>query len=124
MNFNQVTLVGRAGKDPEVKAIPSGQMVGSFSLAVSETWKGKDGKQQERTDWVKIEAWGKLAELIGQYVKKGSEVLVTGRLRIEEAEKDGQKVFYTKVVADNVVFGQRPKGEEKAEKVDPDALPF
>lgn len=112
MNYNQVTLVGRVGADPEVKALASGTMVANFRVAVSERFKDKSGKQQERTDWFTVEAWAKLAELCGQYVKKGSVVLVSGQLRNDEWEKDGKKQTKTKIVAQNVTFGPKPAGSE------------
>lgn len=125
MNFNQVTLVGRVGKDPEVKFLPTGTAVCNFSIAVSESWT-KDGKKQERTDWIDVAAFGKTAELVGQYIKKGSELLVTGKLRQDKwTDKDGKNRSSIKVNADHIAFGSKPKDDGAEQEAKPDdSLPF
>lgn len=97
-SLNQITLIGNVGRDPEVKTLPSGDLVANFSLATSETWKDKSGEKQERTEWHKIDAFGKLAEIVQSYVSKGSKLFVQGQLVYDEwADKDGNKRTAAKV---------------------------
>jgi len=114
---NKVIIVGNLGKDPEVKAV--GQTtVANFSLATSESYT-KDGQKQEKTEWHKIVAWGKLAELAGQYLRKGRQVYVEGKLQTREYEKDGQKRYSTEIVANNITFlGGGSGGREAGGKTD------
>lgn len=79
-SLNKVMLIGRLGKDPEVRTIPSGECVASFSVATSETWKDKSGQKQEKTEWHNISVFGRLAEIVRDYVKKGSLIYVEGSL--------------------------------------------
>jgi single-strand DNA-binding protein len=115
---NKVIIVGNLGKDPEVKAV--GQTtVANFSLATSESYTDKSGQKQEKTEWHKIVAWGKLAELAGQYLKKGRQVYVEGKLQTREYEKDGQKRYSTEIVASSVTFlGGGSGGKEAGSKQD------
>lgn len=92
---NKTILIGRLGKDPEVKYTTSGAPVANFSIATSERWKDKDGEQQERTEWHRIVAWNKLAELCGQYLSKGRQVYVEGRLQTRQWEDEGGGKRYT-----------------------------
>lgn len=103
-SVNRVILLGRLGKDPEVRFTPGGQAVCNFSLATDDEWKGKDGEKQKRTEWSHIVVWGKLAELCGEYLKKGRQAYVEGKLQTREWEKDGQKRYSTEIVASTVVF--------------------
>ena len=97
---NKVLLVGNLGRDPEVRYTKSGQAVASFSIATSESWKGKDGNREERTSWHKIVAWGKLGEICGEYLSKGKQVYVEGRLEYGEfTNKEGVVVRTTEIVA-------------------------
>lgn len=90
--FNKVILMGNLTRDVEVRTTPSGQSVANFSLAVSRSWKGQDGQQQEQTSFINCVAWGKPGEIIAQYVKKGDPLLVSGRLDQRSYEdKDGNK---------------------------------
>jgi single-strand DNA-binding protein len=90
MAVNKAILVGNLGRDPEVRHIPSGQVVANFTLATSESFNDRNGARQERTDWHSIVVYGKQAELCGQYLKKGRQVYVEGRLQTREYEaKDG-----------------------------------
>jgi single-strand DNA-binding protein len=124
---NKVILVGNLGADPEVRFTPSGQAVANFRIATSENWTDKNGQKQERTEWHRIVVWGKLGELCGEYLGKGRQCYVEGRLQTREwNDKEGKKNYTTEVVANNVVFlggrdgagarnGQRPTrngGEE------------
>ena len=105
--FNKVIIIGNLGADPETRYVPSGAAVTTFSVAVSEQWKDKQtGEPVERTEWVRIEVWGKMAEACATYLEKGKQCYVEGKLRTEQWEdKDtGQKRYATKVRADNVQF--------------------
>jgi single-strand DNA-binding protein len=97
--LNRVQLIGRLGKDPEGRFIPTGKKVVSFSLAVSERWKSAEGETKERTEWVNIEAWGRLGEVCAQYLHKGSLVYLEGRLKTDKYEDKGETKYFTKVVA-------------------------
>lgn len=121
-SFNQVTLMGNLTRDPDLRQIPSGQSVCSFSLALNRSFKGSDGNWQEATDYVDVVAWGPLGERIAQYVTKGRPVLVSGRLQSRQWEQDGQKRSKLEVVASDVTFlGGR--GEGGNEGGAPEAVP-
>jgi single-strand DNA-binding protein len=110
-SFNQVTLMGNLTRDPDLRQIPSGQSVCSFSLALNRSYKGSDGNWQEATDYVDVVAWGPLGERVAQYVTKGRPVLVSGRLQSRQWEQDGQKRNKLEVVANDVTFlGGRGEG--------------
>lgn len=110
-SFNQVTLMGNLTRDPDLRQIPSGQSVCSFSLALNRSFKGSDGNWQEATDYVDVVAWGPLGERVAQYVTKGRPVLVSGRLQSRQWEQDGQKRNKLEVVASDVTFlGGRGEG--------------
>lgn len=110
-SFNQVTLMGNLTRDPDLRQIPSGQSVTSFSLALNRSYKDKNGEWQEATDFVDIVAWGPLGERVAQYVTKGRPVLVSGRLQSRQWEQDGQKRNKLEVVANDVTFlGSRGEG--------------
>lgn len=96
--LNRVQLIGRLGKDPESKFTPTGKKVAHFSLAVSQRWK-TGGETKEYTEWVNIEAWGRLGEVCQDYLKKGRLVLIEGRLKTEKYEDKGETRYFTKVVA-------------------------
>ena len=103
--LNKVMLIGNLGKDPEVRYTPGGQAVANFNIATNENWTDKAGQKQERTEWHRIVVWGKQAELCGQYLKKGRECFVEGRIQTREwTNKEGQKQYTTEVVANHVVF--------------------
>jgi single-strand DNA-binding protein len=104
--INKVILIGNLGKDPEVRFTPGGQAVANFNIATSESWTDKNsGQKQERTEWHRIVVWGKLAELCGEYLKKGRQCYVEGRLQTREwTDKEGQKKYTTEVVANTVQF--------------------
>lgn len=113
---NKVILVGNLGADPEVRYTPSGQPVANFRIATSETWMDKQGQKQERTEWHRIVAWGKLAELCGEYLAKGRQVYVEGKLQTRQwDDRDGNKKFSTEIQAQQITFlGGRdgaPRGE-------------
>jgi len=97
--INKVTLVGYLGKDPEARYTPSGKLVASFSVAITERWKDHSGEKKERTEWINIEAWEKLGEICREYLHKGSQVFIEGKLKTDKYEKDGVTHYFTKVVA-------------------------
>ncbi len=102
--FNQVILIGNVGKDPDVRYTASGIPVATFSIATSEVWRDKDGNQQERTDWHNIVAWRKLAETIQEFVKKGSRLMVQGKIQYRSYEKNGEKRYVTEIVAETILL--------------------
>lgn len=102
---NKVILVGNLGADPEVRFTPGGQAVANFRIATSESWNDKNGQKQERTEWHRIVVWGKLAELCGEYLAKGRQCFIEGRLQTREwTDKENKKNYTTEVVASNVTF--------------------
>jgi len=103
-SFNQVILMGNLTRDPELKAIPSGQSVVSFSLALNRSYKDQSGEWKEATDYVDVTAWGPLAERVAQYCQKGKQVLVNGRIQSRSWEQDGQKRSKVEVLAQDVTF--------------------
>jgi single-strand DNA-binding protein len=109
---NKVILIGNLGADPEVRYTPSGQPVANFRIATSESWVDKQGQKQERTEWHRIVAWGKLAELCGQYLAKGRQVFVEGKLQTRQwDDRDGNKRFTTEIQAREITFlGGRGEG--------------
>jgi len=139
MSVNKVILVGNLGRDPEVRATPSGQSVCNFSLATTERFTDRAGQQRDQTDWHNVVVWGKQADLCGQYLKKGRQVYVEGRLTTRQYDaKDGTgKRYRTEVVAQRVQFlGGRPaagfdnsvpdfnSGPDASPPVDDEDIPF
>jgi len=110
--INKVILVGNLGADPETRYTPSGTAITSIRIATSEAWKDKTtGEQQERTEWHRVKFFGRLAEIAGEYLKKGSQVYIEGKLRTDEYEKDGVKRYSTDVIADEMqMLGSRGGG--------------
>ncbi len=96
---NKVILIGNSGADPEVKTMPSGGAVVNLSVATSESWKDKSGERQERTEWHRVVFFGRLAEIVGQYIRKGSKMYVEGRLETRSWENDGIKRYSTEIIA-------------------------
>ena len=136
---NKVILIGNLGGDPELRQTPSGTSVATFTLATNETWTDKDGQRQERTEWHRIVAWSRLAEICGQYLRKGRQVYIEGRLQTRSWEdKQGNQRKTTEIVAQNMQMlgGRGPDqggaggGEETPQfatetiKADDDDLPF
>jgi single-strand DNA-binding protein len=118
--LNRVQLIGRLGKDPESKFTPTGKKVTHFSLAVSNRWKDKNGETKESTEWVNIEAWGRLGEVCQEYLKKGSLIFLEGRLKTDKYEEKGETRYYTKVVALTLQFLDKRPAEEPMLAVDED----
>jgi single-strand DNA-binding protein len=118
--LNRVQLIGRLGKDPESKFTPTGKKVCHFSLAVSNRWKDKNGETREATEWVNIEAWGRLGEICQEYLKKGSLIFVEGRLKTDKYEDKGETKYFTKVVAQTLQFLDKKEKEEPVMTVEED----
>ena len=110
--INKVILVGNLGADPETRYTPSGTAITTIRIATSESWKDKQtGEQQERTEWHRVKFFGRLAEIAGEYLKKGGQVYIEGKLRTEEYEKDGQKRYSTDIIADEMqMLGSKSGG--------------
>ncbi len=115
--LNRVQLIGRLGKDPEGKFTPTGKKVTHFSLAISQRWK-TGGEMKEYTEWVNIEAWGRLGEVCQEYLKKGSLVYLEGRLKTEKYEDKGETKYFTKVVALLLQFLDKKPAEEPMLAID------
>ena len=105
-SLNKVLLIGNLGKDPELSYTASGIAVAKFSIATNERWKDTDGNVQERTEWHNIIAWRKLAEICGQYLKKGSKVYLEGKLQTRswDDKNTGAKRYATEVIADDLIM--------------------
>lgn len=112
MNFNKAIIIGRVTKDPEVRTTSGGQSVASISVATNRVWNSNSGERQEKTEFHNIVAWGKLAEICGQYLVKGQEVMFEGRLETRTWEgQDGQKRSRTEIVAENMQMGAKSRGQ-------------
>jgi len=117
--LNRVQLIGRLGKDPEARFTPTGKQVTHFSLAVSNRWKSAEGEMKEYTEWVNIEAWGRLGEICQQYLHKGSLVYLEGRLKTDKYDdKGGETKYYTKVVALQMQMLDKKPSEEPVAAVE------
>lgn len=110
MYLNKVLLYGNLTRDPEVRALPSGQQVATFGLATNRSFKNKEGQQQEQTEFHNIVAFGRTAEVMGQYLKKGRPAFIEGRIQTRSWEKDGQKNYRTEIVVDSFQFGPQAGG--------------
>ena len=117
---NKVILVGTCGQDPEVRYLPNGNAVTNLSLATSEQWTDKQsGQKVERTEWHRVSMFGKVAEIAGEYLRKGSQVYIEGKLQTREWEKDGIKRYTTEIVVDMQgtmqLLGGRPQGDQNTQ---------
>jgi single-strand DNA-binding protein len=110
MYLNKVMLYGNLTRDPEVKALPSGMQVTNFSIATNRVFKDRDGNKQEQSDFHNVVVFGRQAETVGQYLKKGSSAYIEGRLQTRSWDKDGVKQYRTEVIAEVVQFGPRAGG--------------
>ena len=99
---NKALIIGSVGKDPEVRATADGNCIVNLSVATSESWKDKQGNKQESTEWHRVSAFGKLAEIIRDYVVKGSKVYIEGKIKTRSYDKDGVKVYVTEIVANEM----------------------
>jgi single-strand DNA-binding protein len=110
---NKVILVGNLGRDPERRSTPSGQQVATFSVATSRRWRDRDGNRQEQTEWHNVVCWGRQAEVAGEYLKKGRQIYVEGRLQTRswDDKQTGEKKYRTEVICENFqMLGQRGDG--------------
>lgn len=117
LGVNKVILIGNLGRDPELRYTPGGQPIVNFTLATTERWNDKNGQRQERTEWHSIVAWGRLAELANQYLKKGRAAFVEGRITTRSwDDRDGNKKYRTEIVASQIQFlSSGPGGQSGAE---------
>jgi len=114
---NRVILIGNLGKDPEIRTLEGGVKVANFSLATTETYKGKNGEKVDQTEWHNIVLWRGLAEVAESFLKKGNTIYIEGKLRTRDwTDKDGNKRYTTEVIADNMVMlgGKREQGGESS----------
>jgi len=120
-SVNKVILIGNLGRDPEIRYMQSGDPVANVSLATTEVWK-KDGKKQEKTEWHRISMFGKLAEIAGEYLRKGSQAYFEGRIQTRKwTDRDGQDRYSTEIVADRMqMLGGKPS---KANEKEGDPMP-
>jgi len=116
MDLNKVMIIGRLTRDPEVRTTPNGANVTSFSVATSFNWTDQQGQKKEQTEFHNVVAWRKLAEIVGQYLKKGSQVYIEGRLQTRSWEgQDGKKNYRTEIIADNMIMLARPGAQSGAQ---------
>ena len=121
--LNKVMLLGNVGQDPETRQTPTGRPVANFSVATTDAW-GEGDDRQERTEWHQVVVWGKLAETCGQYLTKGRQVMVEGRLQTRSyADRDGNRRYTTEVVAQNVQFLASPAQSSRPSEASPPAPP-
>lgn len=135
MNYNKAVIAGRLTRDPEAKALPSGQMICNFSLATSSSYKAKDGQTVETTEYHNVVVFGAAAENSARFLRKGAIALVEGKLQTRSWDKDGVKHYRTEILADRVQFGPRVSGVSETkvepvvpdypvEEINPDEIPF
>lgn len=112
-DLNQCTFIGRLGKDPETRYMPNGDAATNFSIAVGESWKDKQGQKQERTEWVNVSCFGKIAEICGQYLLKGSKVMVSGKMKTDKwQDQSGNDRYTTKIMLrDMNMLDSRAEGQ-------------
>ena len=124
-SVNKVILIGNLGRDPEVRYMPSGDAVANITIATTETWKDKGGEKQEQTEWHRVAMFGKTAEIAGEYLKKGSQVYIEGKLQTRKwTDKEGQERYTTEIRADRMqMLGSRSGGSERMAPPDDDAPP-
>lgn len=115
MYLNKAMIFGNLTRDPELRSIPSGTQVASFAVATNRVWKDQSGARQESVEYHNVVVFGRQADIVSQYLKKGSSVFVEGRLQTRSWESDGQKKYRTEIVADRVQFGPRGSGGAPAE---------
>lgn len=113
MNFNKAIIIGNVTRDPEVRTTPTGQNVASIGVATNRIWNSKTGEKQKKTEFHNIVAWGKLADICGQYLTKGQLVMFEGRMETRTWEgQDGVKRSRTEIIAENMQMGPRPRSQE------------
>ena len=117
-SLNKVLLIGNLGRDPEMRFLPSGEAVANLSIATSETWKDKNGEKQEKTEWHRVSLFGKLAEIAGEYLKKGSTCYIEGRIQTRKwQDKDGNDKYSTEIVGQSMqMLGPKAERQEPQER--------
>ncbi len=119
MSVNKVILIGRLGKDPETRYMPNGEAVTNAALATSENWKDKSGEKQEKTEWHNLVFYRRLAEIAGEYLKKGSQVYIEGKLQTRKWEKDGVTRYTTEIIVNEMtMLGGKSSGGGSFEVVE------
>jgi single-strand DNA-binding protein len=120
MYLNKATIIGNLTRDPELRAIPSGTQVATFSVATNRVWKDKDGSKKEDVQFHNVVVFGRAAETAAQYLKKGSQVLVEGRMQTRswDDKNSGEKKYRTEIIADTVQFGNKPSGQSSSPVAD------
>lgn len=128
-SVNRAIIVGTLGRDPELKYTTTGQAVCSLAVATSESWKDKQGDKQERTEWHRIKAWGKLAELCGQYLLKGRQIYAEGKIQTHKYQaKDGTDRYSTEIVAQTIQFlggkkdDAQPQAQARVARAEPEPM--
>ncbi len=123
--LNKVHLIGNLGQDPETRYMPSGGAVTNISIATTAAWKDKQtGEQKERTEWHRVVAFGRLAEIMAEYLRKGSQVYIEGKLRTNKYDKEGQTHYSTEIIADQMqMLGSRQGQSQSAPSSQPAAPP-
>ena len=119
-SVNKAILIGNLGKDPEVRYMPGGEAVANITLATTDTWKDKSGTKQEKTEWHRVSFFGRQAEVVGEYLKKGSQIYVEGRIQTRKwQDKDGQDRYTTEIVADRMqMIGGKSSGGSSFEVIE------
>lgn len=119
-DLNFCSFIGRLGRDVEVRYASSGMAIASFSIAVGSSWKNKDGEKQESTEWVNVTTFDKLAEICGQYLAKGSQVYISGRMKTDKyTDKQGVEKYATKIIADKLqMLGGQKQEADRASDTD------
>lgn len=122
--LNKVQLIGRTGKEPDIRYTSAGDAVANVSLATTESWKDKQGQKQEKTEWHNLVFYRGLAEVVGEYVRKGALIYVEGKLTTEKYEKDGENRYITKIiVTDMKMLGGKTDGGEFPARAEPENTP-
>ena len=121
--LNEIRLIGNLGQDPEVRFTPQGTACCKFSLATNEKWTDKNGQKQEKVEWHRVVCWSKLAETCGQYLGKGKQVYVEGKMQYREYEKDGQRHWAAEITARRVLFLGGAGGGGRRDEDAPDPTP-
>lgn len=122
-SLNRIQLIGRLGKDPESRYIPSGKKKSTFSLAVDRKWKTSDGEVKEATDWFNVEAWGRLGDICDQYLSKGRLVYLEGQLRTDRYEHENETRYFTRVILSNMQMLDYKAEEEEVVVEEGESLP-
>ena len=123
-DLNYCSFIGRLGRDPEIKYIQDGTAIANFSIAVGESYKDRSGQKIDKTEWIRCVAWRKLAEIIGEYLKKGSQIFISGKFTTRTWEKEGVKQYTTEIVVNNMqMLGDKGRSSGSESNQDRSAPP-